>query len=155
MRCPNWTTEKSNLDKSEAQSVPFDKLRAGSAVGVLHEVRQRRSFGCLYPVVTSWVSMEHWLQGSQVSNARPGAPIAFFRDAHYVCSSFRLEGLQGSPSHVEYDVDAVAEVRTVHVPSLRDSFTYLCYPALPCRATGCSVPSGLAGWHFRSHAFGA
>ena len=41
MCCPNWATEKSNLDKSEAQSVSFDKLRAGSAVGVLHEVRQR------------------------------------------------------------------------------------------------------------------
>jgi hypothetical protein len=31
------------------------------------------------PVVTSWVSMEHWLRGSQVSKARPGAPVAFFR----------------------------------------------------------------------------
>jgi hypothetical protein len=41
MCCLNWTPEKSNLDKSEAQPVPFDKLRAGSAFGVLHEVRQR------------------------------------------------------------------------------------------------------------------
>ena len=37
--------------------------------------------GIRYPAVTSWVSMEHWLQGSQVSKARPGAPIAFFRRA--------------------------------------------------------------------------
>jgi hypothetical protein len=35
--------------------------------------------GIRYPVVTLWVSMEHWLRGSQVSKARPGAPIAFFR----------------------------------------------------------------------------
>jgi hypothetical protein len=35
--------------------------------------------GRCYPVVTSWVSMEHWLWGSQVSKARPGAPFAFFR----------------------------------------------------------------------------
>ncbi|MEA2542289.1 MAG: hypothetical protein QOH35_3655 [Acidobacteriaceae bacterium] len=35
--------------------------------------------GCCYPVVTSRVSMKHWLRGSQVSKARPGAPFAFFR----------------------------------------------------------------------------
>jgi hypothetical protein len=29
------------------------------------------------PVATSWVSREHWLRGSQVSKARPGAPFAF------------------------------------------------------------------------------
>jgi hypothetical protein len=34
---------------------------------------------CCYPVVTSWVSMGHWLQGSQVSKARPGAPSRFSR----------------------------------------------------------------------------
>ena len=30
MYCPNWLAEKSNLDESEVQPSPFDKLRAGS-----------------------------------------------------------------------------------------------------------------------------
>ena len=31
MYCPNWLAEKSNLDESEVQPSPFDKLRADYA----------------------------------------------------------------------------------------------------------------------------
>jgi hypothetical protein len=34
------------------------------------------------------------------------------------------------------------------VPSLRDSPHGPMYPALPCRATGCAVPTGLAPWPY-------
>jgi hypothetical protein len=31
MYAPNWLAENSNLDRSEVQPSPFDKLRAGSS----------------------------------------------------------------------------------------------------------------------------
>jgi hypothetical protein len=34
------------------------------------------------------------------------------------------------------------------VPSLRDSPHGPMYPAVPCRATGCAVPTGLAPWPY-------
>src|ERR1700688_4180945 len=65
------------------QPVPFEDGRSVVSRVAVDRVTVRfcspARGGCCYPVVTSWVSMEHWLQGSQVSKARPGAPFAFFR----------------------------------------------------------------------------
>jgi hypothetical protein len=59
--------------------------------------------GRCYPVVTSWVSMEHWLRGSQVSKARPGAPFAFFR--HGVLLHVQ-KGCGHEPEFLAYGVKA-------------------------------------------------
>src|ERR1700730_18264038 len=64
------------------QPVPFEDGRSGVSRVAVDRVpvcfSSPAQGGCCYPVVTSWVSMEHWLRGSQVSKARPGAPFAFF-----------------------------------------------------------------------------
>ena len=51
-------------------------------------------------MVTSWVFMDHWLRGSQVSKARPGAPFAFFRHGafRYGLSDKRFGGKEEEES---------------------------------------------------------
>jgi hypothetical protein len=78
-----WCRMRQEWAEARLQPVPFDDGRSvvsrcavdrGPSISV-HQLR----LDVATPVVTSWVSMEHWLRGSQVSKARPGAPFACFR----------------------------------------------------------------------------